>query len=74
MKQKAKTQTPKRAHRSLRIPIMLDERILQIANQQNKSYSEVLCAALHCVIDDKALREVNPTVIAKYPFLSRYIS
>lgn len=46
MKQKAKTQIPKRAHRSLRIPITLDEQILRMANQQKKSYSAVLLNAV----------------------------
>ncbi|WP_426576398.1 hypothetical protein ACP179_18250 [Xenorhabdus stockiae] len=77
MKQRARTQTPKRAHRSLRIPIELDEYLIHIAHQQNQSYSAVLCAVLRYVFDEKGAVTLpvrsDIAVIARYPFLARYL-
>ncbi|MEM8323806.1 hypothetical protein Q4S25_11030 [Morganella morganii] len=78
MKQRARTQTPKRAHRSLRIPIELDEQIIRIAGQQKQSYSAVLCAGLRYAFEEKSAASLSAgtadTPSAQNAFLRRYLA
>lgn len=67
MKQRARTRIPKRAHRSLRIPVDLDERIIRIAGQQKQSYSAVLCAGLRYAFEEKCTESLHGCVFDNMP-------
>lgn len=50
MRLKAKKKTPVSALRALRVPIALDNAVLQVCQQQKRSYSAVLVSAIQLYV------------------------